>query len=180
MNRQEELMKMMRMKTWVAAGGATIAVAAAAVVVPLSAGASAPTKSSSSLTSFHGTVTSVSTTNRTFRLKRAGGATLTFRVTSATVYERLRGLSSLRGKAVEVKGRRTDGHWTARKVERDDDGANHDAGDDHGGDRGGSDDGAGHDVGDDKGGTRGGSDDGANHDAGDDHGGDRGGHGSDD
>jgi hypothetical protein len=153
---------MMRMKTWAAAGSATIAVAAAGIAVPLSAGAaSAPTKSSSSLTSFHGTVTSVSTANRTFRLKRSSGTTLTFRVTSATVYERVGGrLSSLRGKAVEVKGRRADGRWTARKVERDDDGANHDAGDDHGGDSGG------------------GSDDGANHDAGDDHG--SGGHGSDD
>jgi hypothetical protein len=154
---------MMRMKTWAAAGSATIAVAAAGIAVPLSAGAaSAPTKSSSSLTSFHGTVTSVSTANRTFRLKRSNGATLTFRVTSATVYERVGGgLSSLRNKAVEVKGRRADGRWTARKVERDDDGANHDAGDDHGGDNGG-----------------GGSDDGADHDAGDDHG--SGGHGSDD
>lgn len=148
---------MMRMKTWMATGTATVAVAAAGVAVPLSAGAAAaPTKSSSSLTSFHGTVTSVSTANRTFRLKRSSGTTLTFRVTSATVFERLGGLSSLRGKAVEVKGRRANGRWTARKVEPNDDGANHDAGDDHGG----------------------GNDDGANHDAGDDHGG--GGHGSDD
>jgi hypothetical protein len=161
MNRHEELMGTMRMKTWMATGGATVAVAAAAVAVPLTAGAGAATVpvKSSSLTSFHGTVTSVSTANRTFRLKRSSGATLTFRVTSATVYERLGGLSSLRGKAVEVKGRRADGRWTARKVERDDDGANHDAGDDHG-----------------SGG--GGSDDGPNHDAGDDHG--SGGHGSDD
>lgn len=148
---------MLRMKTWMATSTATVAVAAAGVAVPLSAGAaSAPTKSSVSLTSFHGTVTSVSTSNRTFRLKRSNGTTLTFRVTSATVFERLRGLSSLRGKAVEVKGRRTDGRWTARKIEPDSDGANHDAGDDHGG----------------------GNDDGANHDAGDDHG--SGGHGSDD
>jgi hypothetical protein len=151
---------MVRMRTWAAAGGATIAVAAAGVAVPLGAGAaSAPTKSSSSLTSFHGTVTSVSTANRTFRLKRSSGATLTFRVTRATVFERLRGLSSLRGKAVEVKGRRADGRWTARKVEPDDDGADHDVGDDHGGDRGGSDDGPDHDAGDDHGGGGHGSDD---------------------
>jgi Domain of unknown function (DUF5666) len=150
-------MEMMRMKTWMATGGATVAVAATAIAVPLTAGAGAasvPAKSSSSLTSFHGTVTSVSTANRTFRLKRSGGATLTFRVTSATVYERLGGLSSLRGKAVEVKGRRADGRWTARKIEPDADG------DDHGGDRGGSDDGPNHDAGDDHGGSGGhGSDD---------------------
>lgn len=162
---------MTRMKTWMATGGATVALAAAAVAVPLASAGAAPVgaKSSSSLTSFHGTVTSVSTANRTFRLKRASGATLTFRVTSATVYERLSGgLSSLRGKAVEVKGRRADGRWTARKVERDDDGA----ADDNGG--GGSDDGANHDATDDHGGSGGGgSDDGASHDAGDDHGGDR-------
>lgn len=148
---------MMRMRTLMATGTATAAVAAAGVAVPLSAGAAeAPTKSSASLTSFHGTVTSVSASNRTFRLKRSNGATLTFRVTRATVFERLSGLSSLRGKTVEVKGRRIDGRWTARKIEPDADGANHDAGDDHGG----------------------GNDDGANHDAGDDHG--SGGHGSDD
>jgi Domain of unknown function (DUF5666) len=142
----------------------------AAVAVPVSgAGASsAPLRSSSSLTSFHGTVTSVATGARTFRLRSANGTVRTFRVTSATVYERLSGgLSSLRGKAVEVKGRKADGRWTARKVEPDDDGAEHDAGDDHGGDRGGS-----------GGSGGGGSDDGASHDAGDDHG--SGGHGSDD
>jgi Domain of unknown function (DUF5666) len=131
--------------------------AAAALVVAMApgAGATSPvaTSSASALTSFHGTVTSVSTANRTFRIRRSGGTSLTFRVTSATVYERLSGgLSSLRGKAIEVKGRKADGRWTARKIEPDDD-----AGDDNGG---------------------GGNDDGANHDAGDDHG--SGGHGSDD
>jgi hypothetical protein len=131
------------------------AAAALAVAMAPGAGASSPvaTSSASTLTSFHGTVTSVSTANRTFRIRRSGGTSLTFRVTSATVYERLSGgLSSLRGKAIEVKGRESDGRWTARKIEPD-----NDAGDDHGG---------------------GGSDDGANHDAGDDHG--SGGHGSDD
>lgn len=61
-----------------------------------------------------------------------------------------------------------------------DDGAGHDAGDDHGGVAGGhgADDGASHDAGDDHGGNGGrhGGDDGAGHDAG----GGRGGHGGDD
>lgn len=65
-----------------------------------------------------------------------------------------------------------------------DDGAGHDAGDDHGGAAGGHgvDDGASHDAGDDHSGNGGrhGGDDGAGHDAGDDHGGGRGGHGGDD
>jgi hypothetical protein len=138
------------------------AAAALAIAIAPGAGASpAATSSSSSSTalkSFHGTVTSVSTSGRTFRIRRTSGTSLTFRVTSATVYERLSGgLSSLRGKAIEVKGRQVDGRWTARKIEPDD----NDAGDDNGGGSGG-----------------GGADDGPNHDAGDDHG--SGGHGSDD
>jgi hypothetical protein len=142
---------------------AAAAALAAGMVPGAGATPSATTSSSSSsgLTSFHGTVTSVSTANRTFRIRRGSGSSLTFRVTSATVYERLSGgLSSLRGKAIEVKGRKVNGRWTARKIELDND----DRGDDRGGD--------------DNGGGRGGSDDGPNHDAGDDHG--SGGHGSDD
>jgi hypothetical protein len=134
--------------------------AAAAVAVAMAPGAGAVSSSSSSssagLTSFHGTVTSVSTAGKTFRIKRASGSTLTFRVTSATVFERLGGgLSSLRGKAVEVKGRKLNGRWTARKVEPGT------AGDDNGGGSGGGGGGGG----------GGGADDGPNHDVGDDHGG---------
>lgn len=160
---------MLRMRALVvpvaAAAGLGVAVAGG---VP--AGATVPVKSSSSLTSFHGTVTSVSTANRTFKLRRANGTTRTFRVTSATVYERVGGgLSALRNRAVEVKGKQVDGRWVARKVERDDDAS----GDDHGGDDNGGGSGSG------SGGSgRGGADDGPNHDAGDDHG--SGGHGSDD
>jgi hypothetical protein len=164
----KELMQVLRMKMMVApvAAAAGLAVAAAGGAP---AGATVPVKSSSSLTSFHGTVTSVSTANRTFKLRRANGTTRTFRVTSATVYERLSGgLSSLRDRAVEVKGKRVDGRWVARKIEPD-----NDSGDDNGGDRGGDDNGGG------SGGSgRGGADDGPDHDAGDDHG--SGGHGSDD
>ena len=128
--------------------GALVAVAAMAVIPT---GATA--KSSDGLTSFHGTVQSVSTANKTFRLKRTNGAIRTFRVTSSTVVERVGGrLGALtRGEAIEVKARVVDGRWTARKIEADDD----DRGDDRGGD-----------------------DDGDDHDAGDDHG--SGGHGSDD
>jgi hypothetical protein len=121
----------------------SIAATAAIAMGAPGAGASNSTTASStasSVTSFHGTVTSVSKANKTFRLRRSTGATLTFRVTSTTKYERLAGLASLRGKAVEVKARRIDGRWTARKIEPDDDsaddngddGPNHDAGDDHG------------------------------------------------
>jgi hypothetical protein len=124
-------------KNWLVALLAVVAVA----VLPLGAAA----KSSSGAKSFHGKVAAVSTAGKTFRITRADGTSLTFRVTRATIFERLGGrLSALRvGRAVEVKATRADGRWTARKVEADDR-ADHDAGDDHGA---GADDGAGHDVG---------------------------------
>lgn len=146
---------MSKMRTTSMLAPVAAAAALAFAMAPGGAGAAPAASSSSSsagLTSFHGTVTSVSTANRTFRIRRGSGSSLTFRVTSATVFERLSGLSALRGKAIEVKGRKVNGRWTARKVEPDSDRA----GDDNGG----------------------GNDDGADHDAGDDHG--SGGHGSDD
>jgi hypothetical protein len=135
-------------KNWLVA---LLAVAVAAVLPVAGAGAKSG-GSKERLRSFHGTVTSVSTAGKTFQIRRAGGGTLTFRVTRTTVFQRLGGrLGALReGRAIEVKGKRVDGRWVARKVEPD---ADH---------------------------HRGGADDGPNHDAGDDHGGDRGGHGADD
>jgi hypothetical protein len=128
--------------------GATVA---ALAVLP-GAGPATAKSSSAGLTNFHGTVSSVSTSARTLRINRTSGTTLTFRITSATEFERLSGLSSLtKGKSIEVKARKVNGRWTARKIEPL---------------AGGTDD------------NGGGSDDGANHDAGDDHG--SGGHGSDD
>jgi hypothetical protein len=102
--------------------GAAIAVLA---VVPGTSSAATVTA-----TNFHGTVSSVSAAQKTFKIKRANGTSLTFTVTSSTVFERVDGgLSGLRrGRAVEVKAKRVDGRWVARKVEPG--GA---AGDDHGG-----------------------------------------------
>ncbi len=118
------------------------AIAAALAIAALTA-APATAKSSAGLTSFHGTVTSVSKTAKTFRVKRANGTSLTFRVTSATVFERISGgFSGLtKGRAVEVKAKKVDGRWSARKVERETaEDEDHDAGDDHGGGGHGSDD----------------------------------------
>lgn len=137
------------------------AVAAAFTAAALTAAPGpAAAKSSDGLTSFHGTVTSVSKSSKIFRVKRANGTSLTFRVTSATVFQRISGgFSGLtRGRAIEVKAKNVDGRWSARKVEPDTPGDDSSSGRD---DRG-----------------RGGDDDGPNHDAGDDHG--SGGHGSDD
>jgi hypothetical protein len=138
--------------------------AGVAVIAPVAgAGAKSGASSNHGLRSFHGRVASVSTADKTFQIRRAGGGTLTFRVTSTTVFQRLGGrLAALReNRAIEVKAKRVDGRWIARKVERDDAAAD---------DRG--DDGAGHDVGDDHGGAGSGADDGAGHDVGDDHGSD--------
>jgi hypothetical protein len=122
-------------KNWLIA---LLAVAVAAVLP--AAGATA--KSASGLTSFHGKVASVSTAAKTFRLQRANGSTLTFKVTNATVFQRLGGtLSALRaGRAIEVKGKRVNGGWVASKVEPDTN-----PGDDNGGSGGGgADDGPNH------------------------------------
>jgi hypothetical protein len=72
---------------------------------------------SNGLTSFHGTVSTVSESARTFRIKRSNGASLTFRVTSATVFQRISFGGLTNGKTIEVKARKVDGRWTARKVE---------------------------------------------------------------
>src|SRR3954468_21493040 len=95
-------------KSWLAALLATTAVA----VVPAGVMAKSDSSSTSAgLRSFHGTVTSVSTADKTFRIKRSGAGTLTFRVTAATVFQRLGARLSARraGRAVEVKARRADG-----------------------------------------------------------------------
>src|SRR6476659_5880729 len=102
-------------KNWLVA---LLAVAVAAVLPVAGAGAKSG-GDDNGLRSFHGTVTSVSTTAKTFQIRRAGGGTLTFRVTGTTVFQRLGGrLGALReGRAIEVKGKRVDGRWVARKVE---------------------------------------------------------------
>jgi hypothetical protein len=143
----------MTIKRTISTAVATAFTAAALAAVP----GPAVAKSSDGLRSFHGTVTSVSKSAKTFRVKRTNGTSLTFRVTSATVFERISGgFSGLsKGRAIEVKAKNVDGRWSARKIEPDTDG----------------------DDGDDRGRGRG-SDDSSDDDAGDDHG--SGGHGSDD
>jgi hypothetical protein len=109
----------------------TVGVGAAALVP--TAGAGAKSTSAAGLTNFHGTVVSASTASDTLRIKRPSGTTLTFRVTSATTFERLGGgLGALRaGRSIEVKARKVAGRWTARSVEPAE--AEHAGGDDNGG-----------------------------------------------
>jgi hypothetical protein len=126
---------------------ATVAAGAVAVLPAAGAGVAGAKTSTAGLTNFHGTVLSTSTgaTGKTLRIKRPSGTTLTFRVTTATKFERLGGgLSALRaGRSIEVKAKRIDGRWTARQVEPA--ALEHAGGDDHGG--GGADDLAGDDHG---------------------------------
>jgi hypothetical protein len=75
-------------------------------------------KSAPGVHSFHGTVSAVSTKNKALRIKRSGRPGVRFVVTSSTSYDHASGLSGLhRGDAVEVKARKVNGTWVARKVE---------------------------------------------------------------
>lgn len=68
---------------------------------------------------FEGTVVSVNTDARSFRL-RDEGRTVTIRVTSRTRYERLSGFGAIRvgARDIEAVVRRVDGAWVASEVER--------------------------------------------------------------
>jgi hypothetical protein len=106
-----------------------IAVAIAALGTGVSSAGTV--KSVPGLHSFHGTVSAVSTKHKALRIKRTGRSSVRFVMTSSTTYEHVSGLSSLhRGDAVEVKARKVNGTWVARKVE----GPQNETGDDHGND----------------------------------------------
>jgi hypothetical protein len=100
-------------------GTATIAVAAVAVSA-LPAGAAAPSASSAALRQFEGTVVSVNSDARTFRLRDEQSGTKRIKVTSATKFQRIAGFSALKPgmKRVEATVKRSNGRWVATKVER--------------------------------------------------------------
>jgi hypothetical protein len=106
------------------------AVALLIAAVGASVSSAGTVKSAPGLHSFHGKVSAVSTKNKALRITRTGRSSVRFKVTSSTTYEHVSGLSSLhRGDAVEVKARKVDGAWVARKIE----GPENEAGDDRGG-----------------------------------------------
>jgi hypothetical protein len=130
-----KLMGMRHPRAWATAATAAVATALVAGAATAPAGAKSST---ASLRNFHGTVLSVSKSDGTLRLRRSASLTTTFRITSATVFDGLRGISALtRGRAIEVKARQVNGRWVARKIE-----PATQAEDDHGGH--GADDPAGH------------------------------------
>jgi hypothetical protein len=122
---------------------APAALVAIAIAVPaLPATAAAPTGSSAALRQFEGTVVSVNSGARTFRLRDSERGTKVIKVTGSTRFERIAGFSALKPgmKRVEATVKRSNGRWVAAKVERSGGGG------DHGGrnGRGGHDDGPGH------------------------------------
>jgi hypothetical protein len=125
----------------------TIAAATAALAggVTAGAGATAPVHAPAKAAAarhVEGRVTAINRSARTFTVRDAQRGTLTVKATRSTKFERVSFASLRTGQIVDVRAKRVAGAWNATKVERGSTvGANHDAGDDHGG---GNDDGADH------------------------------------
>jgi hypothetical protein len=99
--------------------------------------ASAAPAGSAALREFEGTVVSVNSDARTFRLRDTERGTVRIRVTRNTRFERIDGLRGLEPgmKNIEAVVRRSNGRWIAREVERSGGGGEHggDGDDDDGG-----------------------------------------------
>jgi hypothetical protein len=95
-----------------------IALAALLVVAPA---ASAATRQ------YEGTVVSVSSTDRSFRLRDSERGTVRVKVVSSTRFERISGFSGLRAgqRDIEVTVKRSNGRWVATDVERSGGGGHH-------------------------------------------------------
>jgi len=102
---------------------ALLALAGAAVAAPTPASAATARQ-------FEGTITSVNTDAKTFRLRDSERGTVTIKVTSRTRFERIAGFSGLkRGMTgVEATVVRSNGRWVAREVERSGGGGRHGGG----------------------------------------------------
>jgi hypothetical protein len=133
--------------------------ALAATLIPAAGAAPTAPPTAAQLRQFEGTVVSVNSGARTFRLRDTERGTARIKVTGRTRFERLAGFSALRPglRRIEAKVQRRKGVWVAVEVERSGGGGEHGGrGDDRGGDydRGGGDDRGGNDDrgGDDRGG----------------------------
>jgi hypothetical protein len=123
--------------------------ALAASLVPAAGAAPTAPPSAAQLRQFEGTVVSVNSGARTFRLRDTERGTARIKVTRATRFERLAGFSALRRglRRIEAKVQRRNSVWVASEVERSGGGGEHGGrgrggDDDRGGDdhRGGDDD----------------------------------------
>jgi hypothetical protein len=120
------------------------AVCAALGVVVFAGGAQAAVRH------FDATVISKSSAAKTVQVRTESGATLTFKVTAGTKFERIGGgFSGLtKGLAVEINANNASGQWVATQIEPQSSGGggggDNSGGDDHGGHGGGHDDGPNH------------------------------------
>jgi Domain of unknown function (DUF5666) len=142
------------MKTTLTVLAATASLAAAGLATTAAVAAPTAAVSAASVRHAEGRVTAIDRSARTFTVRDAQRGTLKVKVTASTKFERIT-FSSIRvNSKVDVRAVKSGATWRATKVERatalgnhdrNDDGPNHDAGDDHGGGRhGGDDDPAGH------------------------------------
>jgi uncharacterized membrane protein YgcG len=102
-----------------------------AAAVPATASAAVPaTASTAPIRQFEGTVVSVNSASRTFRLNDSERGTKRIKVTPNTRFERINGFSGLRAglRNVEATVRRSNGRWVAVKVERSGGGGHHGGG----------------------------------------------------
>jgi uncharacterized membrane protein YgcG len=88
------------------------------------------TASAAPIRQFEGTVVSVNSASRTFRLNDSERGTKRIKVTSNTRFERINGFSGLRAgmRNIETTVRRSNGRWVAIEVERSGGGGNHGGG----------------------------------------------------
>jgi uncharacterized protein DUF5666 len=107
-----------------------------ALVLSLSVAATA-----SAATQYEGTVVSINSAKKTFRLQDSERGTIRIKVTRNTTFERISGFGGLRVgmNRVEAVVKRSNGRWVATHVERSGGGGRH-----GGGGGGGSDDGPNH------------------------------------
>ena len=120
----------------------TAAIAAASASTAAAASAATPLHAAAAR-HFEGTVVSVSTADKSFRLRDSERGTVVIEVTAATRFERIAGFAGLKAglKRVEAKVKRSGDNWVALKVERS--GRDDNRGDDNSGrGRGGDDNGA--------------------------------------
>jgi hypothetical protein len=101
-----------------------------AVAAVLGATASTPAPAGAAVREYEGTVVSVDSGSRTFRLRDSERGTVRVRVTRATRFERIPGFSGLEAglRNVEAVVRRSNGRWVAVSVEISGGGGNHGGG----------------------------------------------------
>jgi hypothetical protein len=111
----------------------TLALASAgATAAALPSQAASPSASAAATRQYEGTVVSVNSGARTFRLRDSERGTVRIRVTNNTRFERIAGFGALKAGMTNIEStvRRSNGRWVALEVERSGGGGNHGGGHD--------------------------------------------------